>query len=152
MYPSILSFETSLSCSLYAVFPGLNMWDTFALHCFDFKVRPRTPATNPGLLRQSNLKSPQTTCYWNFFIQLYSAIAVLATCPQTQGYRKKPLFHTKRSSGRNRESNPGHPVIWQSGAKSRIMLAPPSVYSLVLHMLLLCGRVLPVHPHKGGIG
>jgi hypothetical protein len=37
---------------------------------------------------QSNLKSPQITCYCIFFIQLYSAITVLATCPRTQGYRK----------------------------------------------------------------
>jgi hypothetical protein len=90
MYPSILSFETinKLKLFLNAVFPGLKMWDTFAFHCFDFKVRPGTPATNPGRHRQSNLKSPQTTCYCNFFIQLYSAIAVLATCPQTQGYIK----------------------------------------------------------------
>jgi hypothetical protein len=78
---------TSLSCSLNAVFPGLKMWDTFALDCFDLKVRPGTPATNPGLHRQSDLKSPQTTCYCNFFIQLYSAIAVLATCPRAQGYK-----------------------------------------------------------------
>jgi hypothetical protein len=28
----------------------------------------------------------------HFFIHLYSAIAVLATCPQTQGYRKEPTF------------------------------------------------------------
>jgi hypothetical protein len=26
----------------------------------------------------------------------------------SQGYRKMPLFHTKRRSGRDRESNPGH--------------------------------------------
>jgi hypothetical protein len=25
-----------------------------------------------------------------------------------QGYRKEPLFHTKRRSDRDRESNPGH--------------------------------------------
>jgi hypothetical protein len=39
------------------------MWDTFALNCFDYKIRPRTLGltNNPGLHRQSNLKSPQTT-------------------------------------------------------------------------------------------
>jgi hypothetical protein len=86
---------TSLSCSMNAVFPGLKMWDTLAFDCFDFKVRPGTPGltNNPALHSQSNLKSPQTTCYCNFFLQLYSAIA---TCPRTQGYIKEPLFLTKR--------------------------------------------------------
>jgi hypothetical protein len=54
------------------------MWDTFAFDCFDFKVRPGTPATNPGLYRQSNLKSPQTTCYCNFF---YPTIQCLQRAP-----------------------------------------------------------------------
>jgi hypothetical protein len=78
-------------------------------NCFDFKVRLGTPGltNNLGLHRQSSLKSPQTTCYCNFFIQLYSAIAVLATCPWTQGCRKEPLFHTRHRSVRDRESNPG---------------------------------------------
>jgi hypothetical protein len=49
---------------------GLKMWDTLAFDCFDFKVRPGTRATNPGLHEQSNLKSPQTTCYCNFFTLL----------------------------------------------------------------------------------
>jgi hypothetical protein len=65
---------------LNAVFPGLKMWDTFAFDCFRLEGRPRTPGltNNPGQHRQSNLKSPQTTCYYNIFIQLYSAIAVSA--------------------------------------------------------------------------
>jgi hypothetical protein len=29
-------------------------------------------------------------------------------CPLTQGYRKEPPFHSKRRSGWDRESNPGH--------------------------------------------
>jgi hypothetical protein len=86
-FPSILSFE-ALSCYLNAVFPGLKMWDTFAFDCFDFKVRRRTAATNPGLHRQSNLKSPQTTCYCKNVIQLHRAIEVPAMCPRTQGYIK----------------------------------------------------------------
>jgi hypothetical protein len=59
--------------------------------------------------RSPTSKSQQTTCYCNFLSNyIYSAIAVLATCPRTQGYRKEPLFHTKRRPGRYRESNPGH--------------------------------------------
>jgi hypothetical protein len=70
----------------------------------EFHVLAGTPGltNNPGQHRQSNLKSPQITCYCNIFIQLYRAIAVLATCHRTQGYRKMPLFHTKRRSGRDR--------------------------------------------------
>jgi hypothetical protein len=67
---------------------------------FDFKVRPGT-----GVQPQSLIRILASAI---FFIQLYSAIAVLATCPRTQGYRKETLFHTKRRSGRDRESNPGH--------------------------------------------
>jgi hypothetical protein len=66
---------TGLSCSLNAVFLGLKMWDTFAFDCFDFKVRPKTLAKNPCLQRQSNLKSPQTTCNCiflsNYKVQLH---------------------------------------------------------------------------------
>jgi hypothetical protein len=105
---------TSLSCPWNAVFPGLKMWDTFAFDCSQLEGRPGTRGlnNNPGQQRQSNLKSPQTTCYCNFFIQLYSA--TLATWPRTQGYRKMRLFHTKRRSGRDRESNPGHLIGRQS--------------------------------------
>jgi hypothetical protein len=122
---------TSLSCSLNTVFPGLNMWDTFAFDCCDFKVRPGTVLTlksdpghrrqtwvctdsptsevstdyNPGLHRQSNLEvSTDYLLLQLFFIQYIS----IATCSRMQGYRKEPLFYTKRSSGRDRVSNPGH--------------------------------------------
>jgi hypothetical protein len=45
-------------------------------------------------------------------LQIFSlyiiSFAVLENVPPRQGYRKEPLFHTKRRSGRDRESNPGH--------------------------------------------
>jgi hypothetical protein len=43
-----------------------------------------------------------TAIFLTYFI---ISIAVLETGPLTQGYRKEPLFHT---TGRDRESNPGH--------------------------------------------
>jgi hypothetical protein len=58
-------------------FPGLKMWVTFAC------------ATA------------------NFLTHFIISIAVLENVPLTQGYRKEPLFHTKRRYGRDRESNPG---------------------------------------------
>jgi hypothetical protein len=95
MYPSILSFKTinKLSCSLNAVFLGLKMWDTFAFDCFDFKVRPGTPGltNNPGLHRQSSLHRLLATA--KKFIQLYSAIAVLATCPGCRVTEKATFPH-----------------------------------------------------------
>jgi hypothetical protein len=101
---------TSLSCPLNAVFPGLKMWDTFAFHCLDLKA---DPGHRVWLITRVNTDSPTSSLHRLlataiFFIQLYSAIAVLAMCPRTQGYRKMPLFHTKRRSGRDWESNPGH--------------------------------------------
>jgi hypothetical protein len=50
-------------------FPGLKMWDTFAC---------------------------ATAIFLTFFV---ISIAVLKNVPLTQGYRKEPLFHTKRRSG-----------------------------------------------------
>jgi hypothetical protein len=56
---------------------------TFAFDCFDFKVRPGSPGlTNiPG---SAQTVQPQVSTDYlllqTFFIQLYSAIAVLATC------------------------------------------------------------------------
>jgi hypothetical protein len=47
--------------------------------------------------------------YCNFFNPVYNLnCSARERTPLTQGYRKEPLFHTKRSSGRDRESNPGH--------------------------------------------
>jgi hypothetical protein len=63
---------TSLSCSLNVVFPGLKMWDTFAFDCFELKVRPGTPATNPGLHRQSNLEVSTYVGYCKFFNPFYN--------------------------------------------------------------------------------
>jgi hypothetical protein len=59
-------------------FPGLKMWVTFAC------------ATA------------------NFLTHFIISIAVLENQNVTQGYRKEPLFHAKRRSGRDRELNPGH--------------------------------------------
>jgi hypothetical protein len=70
---------TSLSCSLNAVFPGLKMWDTLAC---------------------------ATAIFLTYFI---ISIAVLENVPPGAGLQKKShLFHSKRRSGRDRESNPGH--------------------------------------------
>jgi hypothetical protein len=93
MYPSILSFKTINKIKL----------------SFECGIpRPQEAGHTPLLLtgfftlksdtgQESNLKGLLANAF--FFIQLYSAIAVLATCPRTQGYRKEPLFHTKRRSG-----------------------------------------------------
>jgi hypothetical protein len=124
------------------------MWDTFAFNCFDVKVRPGTPGltNNPGLHRQSNLKSPQTTCYCNFFIHLYSAIAVLAPCPRTQGYRKEPLFHTKRRSGRDRESNPGHLLARRSAIHYALVVVFELSAKLSLKALIYILIIVPITP------
>jgi hypothetical protein len=47
-----------------------------------------------GLHRQSDLPQSLHRLFATaiFFIQLYSAIAMLARCPRTQGYRKEPTF------------------------------------------------------------
>jgi hypothetical protein len=60
-----------------------KMCDTFAFHCFDFKVRPGTPglSNNPGLHRQSNLKSPQTTCYCHFLSNYTVQLQCLQRAP-----------------------------------------------------------------------
>jgi hypothetical protein len=89
----------SLSCSLNAVFPGLKMWDTFAFDCFDFKVRPGTPGltNNPGLHRQSNLKSPQTTCYCNFFNSTIQCNCSACNVPPDAGLQKNRKTEKPRS-------------------------------------------------------
>jgi hypothetical protein len=46
--------------------------------------------------------------YCNLFIQLFSAIAVLATCPSRRVTETSQLLHTNHRSGRNWGSNPGH--------------------------------------------
>jgi hypothetical protein len=96
MYPSILSIETinKLKLSFECGIPrpqdaGHLRFGLFFY--FESQTQDRSPTS----------KSKQTTCYCKNVIQLYSAIAVLATCPRTQGYRKEPLFHTKRRSGRD---------------------------------------------------
>jgi hypothetical protein len=50
------------------------------------------------------------------FIQLYSAIAVLATCPWSQGYRKSRFFCTNGWS----VVNPSHLTVAFSGANRSI--------------------------------
>jgi hypothetical protein len=47
------------------------------------------------------------------FIQLYSAIAVLAMCPRSQGYIKRQFYRTNCRSGR--ASSPGLPA-WHAAA------------------------------------
>jgi hypothetical protein len=76
-------------------------------YCFDSKVGPGAPPLLKAPHSQSNLKSPQTLATAKNLTHLSSQLQCLRTCPLTQGYRKKPLFHTKRESGRDRDSNPG---------------------------------------------
>jgi hypothetical protein len=70
-------------------------------------MRYSTSYANPGLKMREHLRF----CYCIFFIQLNSAITVLATCLRTQGYRKEPTFHTIHRSG----VEPGPPA-WQAAA------------------------------------
>jgi hypothetical protein len=53
------------------------------------------------------LKSQQTLATATFLTHFIISIAVRENVPLTQGYRKETLFHTKRRSGWDRESNPG---------------------------------------------
>jgi hypothetical protein len=103
MYLSILSFKTINKLKL-SFECGIPRPQDVGHLCFGLFLTFLSQTRDRG--RTS--KSQQTTCYCNFFIQLYSAIAVLATCPRMQGYRKETLFHTKHRSGGDRESNPGH--------------------------------------------
>jgi hypothetical protein len=70
-------------------FPGLKMWVTFACATVIFLTH--------FIISLAVLESVQQS--WR-------------TCPLMQGYRKETLFHfhTKRRSGRDRESSPGHLV------------------------------------------
>jgi hypothetical protein len=67
-------------------------------YCFDSKVGTRAPPVLKAPHSQSNLKSPQTLATANFLTQFIISIAVLENVPLTHGYRKEPLFHTKRRS------------------------------------------------------
>jgi hypothetical protein len=74
-----------------------------------------TLKSDPGHRRQTQVctdsptsKSQHTLATASFLTHFIISIAVLENVPLTQGYRKEPLFHTKRRSGLDRESNPGH--------------------------------------------
>jgi hypothetical protein len=71
---------------------------TFAFVCIDFRFRSRTwrgsaPTVHPVPKSRKILAAA-------ILYPLYSAIAVLALCPQTQGYRKSQLFRTNGRSDR----------------------------------------------------
>jgi hypothetical protein len=111
-------------------FPGLKMWVTFAC---------------------------ATTAI--FLTRFIISIAVLEKVPLTKGYRKEPLFHTKRRSIPDWESNPGHLLgrqrhytlshplrLCSPVTHARVMAAPHRVYlawsfSLSLSIMGLIVRV-----------
>jgi hypothetical protein len=69
------------------------MWDSFAFDCFDFKVRPATPATNPMLPRQSDLKVSADLSYCAILLTHFIiSIAVLENVPPDAGVQKRATF------------------------------------------------------------
>jgi hypothetical protein len=66
--------------------------NTFTFVCFDFRVRLGTWQGSAPTI-QPPPKSPQTTCYCNFLIQLYSAIATCNVLPDA-GLQKRANFST----------------------------------------------------------
>jgi hypothetical protein len=78
--------------------------NTFTFGCFDFKVKPGTQQqTRVCKDSPTSFEVSTDLGYCKVFIRLYSAIAVFATCPRTQGCR---FFRTNCRSGR--ASNLGH--------------------------------------------
>jgi hypothetical protein len=117
----------------------LKMRDTFALDCFlTYKVRPRT-----GIQPQS-LNRLRGTAHFlaNYTVQLQC----LQTCPRTQGYRKEPLFHTKRRSGRDRESNPGHLLARRSAIHYALVVVFELSAKLSLKALIYILIIVPITP------
>jgi hypothetical protein len=94
MYPSILSFEiiNRLKLSFECGIPRPQDVAHLRFQLF------LTLKSDPG--QESNLELSTDYLLLQFFYPTIQCNCRLATCPRTQGYRKEPLFHTKRRSGR----------------------------------------------------